>query len=89
MLSSPVVAGTLQWPSGGEPILLGVDAQTIGGYPRCGHVITADMDVLGQLTPGDTIRFQLVNLQEAERLRQSRNRWQQLWVNRLLSTRYP
>ncbi|MBL8824127.1 MAG: biotin-dependent carboxyltransferase family protein [Planctomycetia bacterium] len=89
MLSSPVVPGTLQWPNGGAPILLGVDAQSIGGYPRYGHVVSADMDALGQLKAGEAIRFQLVNLQEAEQLRQSRNRWQQLWVNRLLSMRYP
>lgn len=88
LLSSPVVPGTLQWPSGGQPILLGVDAQTIGGYPRLGHVISADLDALGQLKPGDVVRFQLTTLEEAERIRQSRYDWQQLWINRLLNAIY-
>lgn len=88
LLSSPVVPGTLQWPSGGQPILLGVDAQTIGGYPRLGHVISADLDTLGQLKPGDVVRFQMTTLEEAERVRQSRYCWQQLWINRLLHAIY-
>lgn len=88
LLSSPVVPGTLQWPGGGQPILLGVDAQTIGGYPRLGHVISADLDALGQLKPEDVVRFQLTTLDEAERVRQSRYSWQQLWITRLLHAIY-
>src|SRR5207249_4543165 len=51
LLAAPIVPGTVQLPSGGQPIILGVDAQTIGGYPRLGHVISADLDNLGQLRP--------------------------------------
>lgn len=64
--SAPVVPGTLQLPSGGQPIVLGADAQTIGGYPRLGHVIAADQPALAQLRPGDPLRFQWVHEAEAQ-----------------------
>jgi 5-oxoprolinase (ATP-hydrolysing) subunit C len=83
LVSSPVVPGTLQLPSGGQPIILGVDAQTIGGYPRLGHVIAPDLDRLGQLRPGDKLRFQLVDLNEADSLRESHERWLRTWLQRL------
>lgn len=83
LVSAPVVPGTLQLPVGGQPILLGVDAQTIGGYPRLGHVIVADLDRVGQLRPGDTIRFSLVTLEEAEQLQHSRQQWLRSWLERI------
>lgn len=64
-LSEPVVPGTIQLPGSGLPIILGMDGQTIGGYPRVGHVIDADMDMVGQLRPGDGIGMRLVSLDEA------------------------
>ena len=45
IISSPVLPGTLQF-TGEEIIVLGPDAQTIGGYPRLGWV---DADVLARL----------------------------------------
>ena len=48
----------------GLPIVLGVDGQTIGGYPQVAHVVRADLDVLGQLRPGDTVRFRTVTADE-------------------------
>lgn len=83
LVSAPVVPGTVQLPAGGQPIVLGVDAQTIGGYPRLGHVISADLDRLGQLRPGDKVRFQLVTPEEADTLRESHERWLRLWLQRL------
>lgn len=83
LVSAPVTPGTLQLPTGGQPILLGVDAQTIGGYPRLAHVISADLDRLGQLRPGEYIRFSLVNLDEAERLERSRLEWLRTWLQRI------
>jgi antagonist of KipI len=56
-LSEPVVPGTLQLPPEGGPILLLADAQTIGGYPRIGHVARADLPRLAQLAPGEPLRF--------------------------------
>lgn len=59
LISSPVVPGTVQLPPGGQPILLLADAQTTGGYPRLAQVREADLDLLAQLRPGDTLRFRM------------------------------
>jgi biotin-dependent carboxylase-like uncharacterized protein len=56
-ISEPVGIGALQVPAAGEPILLMADRQTAGGYPKIGHVITADLCLAGQLAPGDFIEF--------------------------------
>jgi antagonist of KipI len=68
LVSEPVCPGCVQVTRDGRPIVLGVDGQTIGGYPKIAQVIAADLDKLGQLRPGDTVRFALVSLAEAERL---------------------
>ena len=57
LLSTAVMPGTIQIPPDGQPIVLAADCQTIGGYPRAAHVITADLPTLGQLKPGDSVRF--------------------------------
>lgn len=57
MKSVPVFPGTLQCPEGGEPILLGVDAQTTGGYPRIAEIARCDLHLIGQIRPGDHVRF--------------------------------
>jgi allophanate hydrolase subunit 2 len=51
--------------AGGQLIVLGVAGGTMGGYPHVAHVISADLDRLGQLRPGDEIRFRRVTLDEA------------------------
>lgn len=60
MLSSGLIPGTIQVPPSGAPIILLADAQTVGGYPRIAQVADEDLDVLGQLKPGDSIRFLLI-----------------------------
>ena len=60
ILSSAILPGTIQITSSGQPILLLADAQTTGGYFRVGQVIGADIDLLGQLKPGDEIGFVMV-----------------------------
>ncbi len=66
MASEPVAAGAVQVANDGAPIVLGVDGQTIGGYPRPAHVVRADLDRLAQLRPGDGVRFRAVTVIEAE-----------------------
>ena len=68
LLSEAVAPGALQIPPDGQPILLLGDCQTIGGYPKIAHVITADLPIAAQLWPGDTVRFQEVSLGEAQAL---------------------
>jgi 5-oxoprolinase (ATP-hydrolysing) subunit C len=65
-LSTPVAPGALQ-VAGGQLIVLGVACGTMGGYPRIAHLISADLDRLGQLRPGESIQFRLVTLDEARR----------------------
>jgi antagonist of KipI len=67
-LSEPVVPGTVQLPPDGQPIVLLGEAQTIGGYPRIGHVIAADLPRLAQLRPGDTFHFEPVDAAQAHAL---------------------
>lgn len=68
IISSPVTQGTVQLTPSGEMIILMADAQTVGGYPRIAQVCAADLSILAQKKPGDTIQFQIVSLQEAEEL---------------------
>ena len=67
-ISAAVAPGTVQLPPDGRPIVLLADAQTVGGYPRLGHVIAADLPRLAQLRPGETLRFQPCDPQTATRL---------------------
>ncbi|NPC91562.1 biotin-dependent carboxyltransferase family protein [Bacillus sp. WMMC1349] len=68
MISESVSFGTIQVPPDGNPIVLLADRQTAGGYPRIAHVISADLSTVAQMMPGEQMRFQLVQLEQAERL---------------------
>ncbi len=68
MISEGVTLGAVQVPEGGLPIILFVEQQTTGGYPKIANVISADFHSLGQLRPRDEIRFELVNLTTARGL---------------------
>jgi biotin-dependent carboxylase-like uncharacterized protein len=65
IISDVTPLGTLQVPASGLPILLMADRQVTGGYPRIATVITADIGVVGQLAPGDSIAFALCEPREA------------------------
>lgn len=65
ILSEGLAPGSVQVPGDGQPILLGVDAQTIGGYPKIATVISADLPRIGRLKPGDAVGFAAVTLEEA------------------------
>ena len=64
-LSEPIAPGTIQLPAGGEPILLMADRPTVGGYPRLGQVIAADLPKAGQLWIGHAVRFRPVTPEDA------------------------
>ena len=57
--------GTIQVPSGVEPIVLGVDSPSIGGYARIGVVISSDMSAVGQLQPFQSASFVQTSLEDA------------------------
>jgi antagonist of KipI len=66
LISEGVVSGTMQLPPGGAPIVLMAEAPTTGGYPRIGQVASVDLPRLGQLRPGDTLRFTPISLADAQ-----------------------
>lgn len=68
LISEAVTAGTVQVPSEGNPIVLMADRQTTGGYPKIAQVISVDLPALGQVKPGEKIRFKEVSLEEAQKL---------------------
>jgi antagonist of KipI len=74
LVSEAVAPGTIQVPPNGRPILLLLDCQTIGGYPKIAHVITGDLGVAAQLRAGDHVRFSEVSLAHAHRLLLERER---------------
>lgn len=65
MVSQPVVAGSIQVPPDGQPIVLMGERQSIGGYPQIGHVISADLPLLARAWPGTQVHFREVSLDEA------------------------
>jgi antagonist of KipI len=65
MISDAAFIGAIQVPSSGEPILLMADHQTTGGYPQLAVVITADVPLVAQLSPGDWIEFRVCSRSEA------------------------
>lgn len=73
MLSTVVIPGTIQITSSG-PIILFVDAQTTGGYPRIGQVCAVDLPVLAQKAPGDEILFAWITPEQAIRLQDAAQR---------------
>jgi biotin-dependent carboxylase-like uncharacterized protein len=83
LLSEPVSPGTVQVTRDGQCIILGMDGQTIGGYPKIAQVISADLDKLGQLRPEDRIRFVRVSLEEAESLYRQKRAELHEWLIRL------
>ena len=64
VISSGIIPGTIQITSSGQPVILMADAQTVGGYYRIANVISADMDKLAQLKPGEEVWFSLIRLAE-------------------------
>ncbi|WP_395316643.1 biotin-dependent carboxyltransferase family protein [Variovorax sp. UC74_104] len=72
MLSEAVAFGTMQVPPDGQPIVLMADRQTSGGYPRIAQVAGVDLPLLAQRMPGESIRFERIALEAAQRLLQRR-----------------
>jgi biotin-dependent carboxylase-like uncharacterized protein len=66
--------GSIQVPGGTEPIILHRDAVSGGGYFMIGTVISADMDLIGQMQPNTPTRFVKVTMEEAMKARADRAR---------------
>jgi antagonist of KipI len=68
MISEGTPLGAIQVTPSGQAIILFVEQQTTGGYPKIANVIGADLHCVGQLRPRDAIRFEEVSLAEARAL---------------------
>ena len=65
MITEGVSLGAIQVTPSGQPIILFVEQQTTGGYPKIANVISADLHSLGQLRPRDEVRFERIEMDEA------------------------
>lgn len=82
LLTDGIPLGAIQVPQSGQPIILFVDQQTTGGYPKIANIITADMHRIGQLRPRHQVRFAEVSIADAvEALRH-----QELWLKGIFVT---
>lgn len=75
LLTDGIPLGAIQVPQDGQPILLFVDQQTTGGYPKIANVIAADVHHVGQLRPRDEIRFAEVTIEDAIAALETQERW--------------
>jgi 5-oxoprolinase (ATP-hydrolysing) subunit C len=73
--SEGTAGGGMQVPSDGQPIMLLVDRQTTGGYPRIATVIGADIAAAGRLRAGMSVRFAEVTREEAVWLLKAQRDW--------------
>ena len=74
IVSDGIVSGSVQVPGSGEPIVMMADRQTTGGYPKIATVVSADLRLLAQRRPGQTLRFAVVGMREAQELARARAR---------------
>lgn len=72
IVSDGIVAGSLQVPGSGEPIVMMADRQTTGGYPKLATVLSADLRLVAQRRAGEAIRFAAVSVEEANRIARER-----------------
>ena len=74
IISEGVLPGDIQITSAGLPILMMADCQTVGGYAKIAHVITADLPAAAQLRPGSRVLFKAVPVREAQELLRAQRR---------------
>lgn len=59
LATEAMIPGAIQIPSNGQPIILGPDCGTTGGYPVIGVVRERSMSDIAQLRPGQHLRLRL------------------------------
>lgn len=68
IISEAVGIGSIQVPSNRQPILLMADCQPTGGYAKLATMISADRSLAAQLSPGDSLSFQIISASKASEL---------------------
>ncbi len=66
IVSDLIVPGDIQMTGDGVPYILLSECQTIGGYPRIGSVIPADLPKIAQAAPGTRLSFEFLTVEEAD-----------------------
>jgi biotin-dependent carboxylase-like uncharacterized protein len=67
IISEGFLAGAIQVPGDGKPIIILTELVT-GGYTKIATVVSVDLSRVAQLKPGDRVRFQTVSVEEAHSL---------------------
>jgi biotin-dependent carboxylase-like uncharacterized protein len=75
MISEGVALGAIQVPPDGQPIILFVEHQTSGGYPKPANVISADFHPLGQLRPRERVRLERTTMEAAVEFLRDQEEW--------------
>ena len=68
IITDGISFGSVQIPSHGNPIVMMADHQTTGGYTKIATVVSVDLPVLAQSLPGQKIRFERIEIEEAQDL---------------------
>lgn len=71
IISDGIALGSIQVPGDGQPIVLLVDRQSTGGYTKIATLASVDIGRLGQVKPGQRLRFRAVELADAHRARRA------------------
>jgi biotin-dependent carboxylase-like uncharacterized protein len=87
IVSDGIVAGAVQVPGSGQPIVMLADAQTTGGYAKIATVISADVPAIARRRPGAPVRFAAVTQAEAENIRREQEDNLGNWISRLQTVR--
>ena len=74
IITDGIPLGSIQVPLDGMPIVMLADRQTTGGYAKIATVISVDVDKFAQMKPGNRVKFIQINLEEAHRLLQEREK---------------
>ncbi len=78
--SSPTVSGLIQWPRKGQPILLGPDRPTVGGYPRFGVLMSHEQSGMALRDIGSTLWLRKVSREEAHVIYLSKMTVRENWL---------
>jgi allophanate hydrolase subunit 2 len=65
IVSDGIAFGSIQVPGSGQAVVLLADRQPTGGYPKIATVIRADVGHLAQTRPGQELRFERCDFDQA------------------------
>jgi biotin-dependent carboxylase-like uncharacterized protein len=68
IVSDGIALGAVQVPGDGQPLVLLADRQSTGGYTKIATVCSFDIGRVGQLRPGQSVRFEPIAIEDAHRL---------------------